>query len=107
MTQIGSEVNVRLLTSAKYIESLLPAVTHWAAQNRVQVDLRLCSTGLHDRFVFIDGTMCYQSSASFKDGSKKNSSTLIQVTDLFESLFSTYNSMWDEAQNLELHNPGS
>ena len=104
MTQIVSEVNVRLLTSARYIESLVPAVTNWAVQNRVQMDLRLCSTGLHDRFVFIDDKSCYQSSASFKDGTRKNSATIIQVTDTFEALYSTYNSMWENARAIEINN---
>lgn len=69
LPQLSASVNVRLLTSAKGASALLPAVDLFAKQTGTQVEVR--ETTFHDRFLFIDRKVGFQSSASFKDGAKK------------------------------------
>ena len=97
LPQITSGVTVRLLTSKK-LSALLPAVDTFVAQHSLQVQVRSVSSGLHDRHVFVDGTNCYQSGASFKDGAKHSPTTLTQITDAFEAVFKHYQGMWDAAK---------
>ena len=97
LPQIKSGVTVRLLTSKKLL-SLLPAVKIFVAQSGLQVQVRSVSSGLHDRYAFVDGTRCYQSGASFKDGAKQALTTLTQITDAFEAIFQAYQRMWDAAK---------
>lgn len=97
LPQITSGVTVRLLTSKK-LSALLPAVDAFVAQSSLQVQVRSVSSGLHDRYVFVDGTICYQSGASFKDGAKHSPTTLTQITDAFEAVFKHYQGMWDAAK---------
>lgn len=49
---------------------------------------------MHDRYVFVDRTACYQSGASFKDGAKKSPTTLTQITDAFAAVQQTYEALW-------------
>ena len=65
LPQITSGVTVQLLTSKK-LSTLLPAVDTFLAQSSLQVQVRSVSSGLHDRYVFVDGTSCYQSGASLE-----------------------------------------
>ena len=97
LPQITSGVKVRLLTS-KNPSSLLPAVQILVEQNGLQMQVRSVSSGLHDRYVFVDGSICYQSGASFKDGAKRSPTTLTQITDAFEAVFQTYQRMWGDAK---------
>ena len=97
LPQIKSEVTVRLLTSRK-LTSLLPAVQLLVEQSGQRVQVRSVPSGLHDRYVFLDRTKCYQSGASFKDGAKRSPTTLTQITDAFEAIFQVYQSMWDGAE---------
>ena len=94
---ITSGVAVRLLTSKK-LSSLLPAVETLVAQSGLSVEVRSATSGLHDRFVFVDKARCYQSGASFKDGAKLSQTTLTQITDAFETMFQNYQRMWCEAK---------
>ena len=70
---ITNGVTVRLLTSKK-LPSLLPAVELFVVENELLVQVRSLSD-LHDRYVFVDETRCYQSGASFKDGAKQSQTT--------------------------------
>ena len=97
LPQITSGVTVRLLTLKK-LSSLLPAVETLVAQSGLRVEVRSAASGLHDRYVFVDEARCYQSGASFKDGAKKSQTTLTQITDIFETVFQTYQQMWGEAK---------
>ena len=97
LRSITSEVKVRLITSKK-LSSLLPAIETLVKQNELQVQVRSVSSGLHDRFVFVDKTICYQSGASFKDGAERNLTILNQITDAFEAVFQTYQKMWTTAK---------
>ena len=97
LPQITSGVTVRLLTLKKLL-SLLPAVETLVVQSGLRVEVRSATSGLHDRYVFVDEARCYQSGASFKDGAKQSQTTLTQITDAFEAVFQTYQRMWDEAR---------
>ena len=98
LTQVEDGVMVRLLTSEKQLSSLLPAVEMFKLEeSKRQVQVRSVSSGLHDRFVFVDTTRCYQSGASFKDGAKNSVTTLTQITDIFEVMQRSYEGMWNEA----------
>ena len=94
---ITSGVAVRLLTSKK-LSSLLPAVETLVTQTGLRVEVRSVPSGLHDRYLFLDRTRCYQSGASFKDGAKRSLTTLTQITDAFEAMFQAYERMWGDAK---------
>lgn len=68
LAHIAPGVSTRLLAREK-LKTLLPAVDAFAQQHNVTIQVR-SAPNFHDRYVFIDGTACYQSGASFKDGAK-------------------------------------
>lgn len=92
---VAKGATVRLLGDKK-IASLIPATQLFVQQNTLIVSVR-SSPGLHDRYVFVDGTACYQSGASFKDGAKKAATTLTQITDAFTAVLGTYENLWASA----------
>ena len=100
LPQVNEGVTVRLLTSkGEKLSSLLPAVEIFVAESNLQVQVRSVSSGhLHDRYLFLDRTRCYQSGASFKDGAKRSLTTLTQITDAFEAMFQAYERMWGNAK---------
>ena len=98
LPQIKGGVMVRLLTSNKKLSSLVPAVEIFLAQTTLQVQVRSVSSGLHDRYVFVDKKRCYQSGVSFKDGARKSPTALIQIMDIFEKIFQAYEDVWDGAE---------
>ena len=89
---VASGTAVRLLGREK-IPALLAAVAAFATQHGLSIAVR-SSGGLHDRYILIDGTACYQSGASFKDGAKKAGTTLTQITDAFAGVRDTYEALW-------------
>jgi len=91
---VHSGVQVRLLTSKKKLTGLLPAIEMFAKQSGLSVVVR-SSGDLHDRFLFIDKSTCYQSGASFKDGGRNAPTTLTQITDAFNAMWSTYDGIWN------------
>jgi hypothetical protein len=90
-------VVVRLLTTPRYLKSLLPAVAAFVDENPFEIHVRF-STKLHDRFVFIDRAACYQSGASFKDGAKNSPATVSQIHDAFDAMLQTYEAFWEDAK---------
>ena len=98
LPQIKGGVMVRLLTSKEKLSSLLPAVESFVAESKLQVKVRSVSSGLHDRFVFVDKRRCFQSGASFKDGARKSPTALTQITDIFKEMLQGYETMWDGAE---------
>jgi len=44
--------------------------------------------------MIIDGTACYQSGASFKDGARNAPTTFTQVGDAFAAVRDTYEGIW-------------
>jgi hypothetical protein len=97
LPHIRTGVTIRLLTSDKKLNTLLPAVDLFTKQNNRIVNVR-STNGLHDRLVFIDRANCYQSGASFKDGAKQAPTTLTQITDAFNAVLETYEKLWVAAK---------
>ncbi len=89
-------VSIRLLTR-KNLPTLLPAAQMFVAQNQTTLEIR-STPDIHDRFVFINESDCYQSGASFKDGAKKAPTTITQITDAFAAMFRTYQEIWHDAK---------
>jgi hypothetical protein len=73
LAHVSQGVTVRLLARER-LPTLLPAVAMLRQQNGLTVAVRSAS-GFHDRYVFVDRTICYQCGASFKDGAKKAPTT--------------------------------
>lgn len=92
LPQVSAGVSVRLLGSYR-MSTLLPAVQLFRQQSGIQIEVR-SSSALHDRFLFIDKGMCFQSGASFKDGAKKSPTMLTQITDAFTAVQATYEDLW-------------
>ena len=90
-------VVVRLLTGNNKLATLLPAVDLFSRQNDCAISVR-STTGLHDRYMFVDGKSCYQSGASFKDGARLAPTTLMQITDAFDAVWQTYDGLWNKAK---------
>jgi hypothetical protein len=85
-------VGIRLLAREK-LKTLLPAVQAFVQQAKAKVEIR-STPQLHDRYVFIDRSSCYQSGASFKDGAKTAPTTLTQIIDAFDVVLSIYENKW-------------
>lgn len=92
MPAVAQGVFVRLL-SRERIGSLVPAATLYRQQTNITIAVR-SAPSFHDRYLFIDKVVCYQSGSSFKDGAKKAPTTLTQITDAFEAVQATYESLW-------------
>jgi hypothetical protein len=84
--------SVRLLARER-VASLVPAVALFVAQSKIPIEVRT-APGFHDRYIIVDGAMCYQSGASFKDGAKRTPTTLTQITDAFAVVQETYERLW-------------
>jgi hypothetical protein len=91
-------VSIRLLAREK-LTTLLPAVDLFDRQNGRKTELR-SAPNFHDRYMLVDGTSCYQSGASFKDGAKSAPTTLTQIIDAFAAVSKTYEDLWAQAQVL-------
>lgn len=92
---VATGVRIRLL-GYKKMATLEPAVDTFAQQASTDIQLR-SSSGLHDRFVFIDQSACYLSGASFKDGAKNAPAVLTQIIDAFPAMWDTYERLWADA----------
>ena len=93
---VSPGVTIRLL-SEKKLNSLLPAVNALVRQSAGVVAVR--STGsIHDRYVFVDRSACYQSGASFKDGARFAATLITQIVDGFPAVHQTYESLWQGAR---------
>jgi len=98
LSNVKRGVFIRLLAREK-LNTLLPAINEYRTQSNQKIEVRSAS-GFHDRYVFIDRISCYQSGASFKDGAKKSPTTITQITDAFQAVFSMYEQIWVSA-NIE------
>lgn len=86
-------VPIRLL-GTRYMATLKPAAE---ALNQQRSGVRLSkSEDIHDRYVFIDGSRCYLSGASFKDGPKNALSIVTEVVD-FGPLLALHEAKWGAA----------
>jgi hypothetical protein len=90
-------VGARLLAASKQMATLLPAVDLYAKQSGMTIRVR-STNAIHDRYVFVDGTVGFISGASFKDGARKAPAVLTQVLDPFQATWDMYNGLWAKAQ---------
>jgi len=97
LPHIRAGVSIRLLARER-LATLLPAVDAFAKQTSAKVAVRSAS-GFHDRYAILDGTACYQSGASFKDGAKSSPTTLTQIVDAFPAVQKTYEDLWIAAKS--------
>jgi hypothetical protein len=74
-------MHIRLLARER-LSTLLPIVKIFSQQYNKNIEVRSIPN-FHDRFVIIDGGVCYQSGASFKDGARNAPTTITQITDAF------------------------
>jgi hypothetical protein len=88
---------VRLLSGPKRMPTLLPAVDAFARQSGVPIQVR-SSTDIHDRYLFVDKSICYLSGASFKDGARNAPAVLTQIADAFQAMWNTYDGLWSTAK---------
>ncbi|WP_374334464.1 hypothetical protein [Leeia sp.] len=95
MPHINLDVTVRILTKKK-LQSLTPAAMMFTRQHGLKIKVRE-GEGIHDRYVIIDNSVCYQSGSSFKDGAKKAPTSIIQVIDIFSQVHAEYESRWDNS----------
>jgi len=96
LPHVADGVTIRLLTR-KGLATLVPAAKLFAQQNKQPLELRATSQ-LHDRYVLIDRSSCYQSGASFKDGGRNAGTTITQITDAFAAVQKTYEDLWLRAK---------
>lgn len=78
------------------MQQLVAAVEVYANQSGLSIAVR-SSPSLHDRFLFVDGSIAYVSGASFKDGAKNAPALLSPITDAFSALLQTYEQLWGGA----------
>lgn len=97
LPHVPPDVPIRLMGRER-MATLRPAVDLYQQQTGVRVDLRSAS-GFHDRFIFVDRTICYSSGASFSDGGRKTPTTLMQVTDACQAVMAMYEEKWATARN--------
>jgi hypothetical protein len=95
LAHVRSGVKVRLLTR-KQLAQLLPSADQFAKQEGTSIEIRRSKS--HDRYVFIDRTECYHSSATFQDGGRLSAAMLSQVTDAFSSVQQIYETEWTGAE---------
>ena len=96
LPHVPAGVAIRLLAREK-IPTLIPAAKLFAAQTQANIAVR-SAPRFHDRYVIIDGTSCFQSGASFKDGGRTAPTTITQITDAFAAVRQTYEDLWNSAR---------
>ena len=96
LSHVRSGVEIRLLGREK-LATLLPAVDAFVNQTNSTIKVR-SAAGFHDRYAFVDGTCCYQSASSFKDGARSSPTTLTQITDAFAAVRQIYEDLWNGAR---------
>ena len=88
-------VGIRLLGES-YMSTLQPAAEALNKQRGGAVSLRK-SSGLHDRYIFIDRSRCFISGASFKDDPQISASHLAEVIDAAAELLALPEAAWTKA----------
>lgn len=96
LPQVRGGVSVRLLSNVK-ITALVPAVDMFTQEHGTTIEVRSFKD-MHDRFLFVDRSSCYQSGASFKDGAKRSPTTLTQIVDGLPAISATFEGMWKSAE---------
>jgi hypothetical protein len=96
LPHVGAGVTVRLL-SREAIPVLVPAATHFTQQTGINIQVR-SHAAIHDRLLFVDGSQCYFSGASFKDGGRLSPTIISQVVDAFAAMKGHYDNLWSTAK---------
>jgi hypothetical protein len=99
LPSVSDGVTIRLL-GRKLTKTLVPAARLFATQSNAKVEIR-SSKKIHDRYMFVDKQMCFQSGASFKDGGRISPTTITQIIDAFPAVLQTYETIWTEATPAE------
>jgi hypothetical protein len=97
LPHVAAGTVVRLLGGPKRLPTLLPAVMVFRQQSNLAIQVR-SSLAIHDRYLFIDGSLGYVSGASFKDGAKKAPVGITQIIDAFKATWNTYCDLWDNSK---------
>jgi hypothetical protein len=92
LPQVKNGVSIRML-GRKNMAVLIPAAKLFAQESGKSIMIR-STASLHDRYVFIDKSRCFQSGSSFKDGPLNAGTTLTENVDACSVLFSAYDTMW-------------
>jgi len=99
---IDDNVPIRILTwsgkgTAKQRAGLKSAADLFAQQHGVSIEIRK-HADVHDRYVIIDGSDAYHSSASFKHGPQDSGATIREQSGTALGLLLTeYSTLWDNA----------
>lgn len=92
MPYVAAGTKVRLM-GRENNRKLIPSVDMFKAQSGLTIEVR-SGSGFHDRFVFVDGSECLQSSASFHQGGKTTPAVLTPMHDAAKALLGVYNGIW-------------
>jgi len=101
LPHIKPHVRIRLLSGTARKKTFVPAIKLYIEQEPNPIEVRLSKAGMHDRYIFVDGSFCYHSGASFKDGTRKSPTTLSQITDASSALKAIYEKQWSEASSID------
>jgi hypothetical protein len=93
---VAKGVTIRLL-GRDYMSTLLPAVAMYTQQSGAAIEVRSPNSSMHDRYLIVDRSACYQSGASFKDGGQKAFTTITQITDVLPAVLDAYEKLWAAA----------
>jgi len=100
-TTVPPGVPLRLLSDqADHKPSLPPAATRWAAQYGTARPLavRLApNKSLHDRAIFVDGTVAWTVTQSFKDIAKRLPAEIVKADDTASLKIAAYEAIWSAA----------
>jgi hypothetical protein len=95
-------VSLRLLADAKYVkQSLQPASTTWVQQygNIKPLAVRIAPDGaLHDRSIFIDGTIAWGFTQSLNAIAKRSPAEIIRADETASMKIEHYESVWNGAK---------
>jgi hypothetical protein len=103
VTLAPESVTVRILTEGNYKHSLKPAAQRWVQQFGAKrpLHVRLATTKLHDREIFIDGAKAWNAGQSLKDLAKKSHTGLSQHDgELGARKIAAYQDIWDASTPL-------
>ncbi len=98
MPFVGQSVTARLLTSGKQAsKEAAAAASAFVAQEGISIEVKQSNNTLHDRWLIVDQSKCYQSGASFKDGAVRSNTTITESIDLAPAMIAHYESEWQQA----------
>lgn len=94
---IERSVSIRLLTSSNK-EGLAISLSVLSEQYQFRKLEARANKGIHDRFILIDGSSCFQSGTSFKDGAKNNPTSITTITDIANEVINRYENLYEQSR---------